>query len=195
MFQPSWRGKINLQNGLYYSNPKNTMKDTKTNTKNTNTDTINNDNDSDNHIINNNTINNSTYNFTTSEIPYYNENLEYLQNNIYNQNKDNTNYYNLLDRIGYISRYLLKGNDYYRLYISKNSNKYFTNDNDDGDGFIKNDIRKNNITSNTMNNTRNDTRNDTMNDTMNETMNDSINETMNDIIPNKNNRYINKNQK
>ena len=32
-----------------------------------------------------------------------------------------------------ISRFILKGNDYYRLYISKNSNKYFTNTEDIND--------------------------------------------------------------
>ena len=172
MFQPSWRGKINLQNGLYYSNPKNSMKDKDT--------------------IKDTTKNSNTYNFTTSDIPYYNVNLEYLQTNINNQTKDNTNYYNLLDRIGYISRYLLKGNDYHRLYISKNSNKYFNNENEDIDmkndmkNNIKNDIRKYNSTHNTMN----DTMNETMNESINESINDTMNDTMNDTLPSKNNRYI-----
>ena len=54
MFQPSWRGKINLQNGLYYSNIKNTTKNSyeksteNTKTENTKTEnTINIDNNND----------------------------------------------------------------------------------------------------------------------------------------------------
>ena len=38
---------------------------------------------------------------------------------------NNNNYFHLLDKIGFISKYLLKGDDYYKLYISKNANKYF----------------------------------------------------------------------
>ena len=188
MFQPSWRGTINCKLGLYNSNPNrrnttidatktDTTKTDTTKTDTTKTDTTNNDDDNTNLDIKHN-----NYNFNTYKIPYYNVNSEYLQNNINNQDKDNTNYYNLLDRIGYISRYLLKGNDYYRLYISKNSNKYFSNDNDD---------------TITMTNPMNDKFATTMNDTsMNDaTMNDA---TMNDISYNsdtRNNKYINKNDK
>ena len=39
--------------------------------------------------------------------------------------KYDNNYYHLLDRIGSVSRFLLKGNDYYKSYISKNANKYY----------------------------------------------------------------------
>ena len=120
MFQPSWRGKYNFKNGLYYSNNKHIRKDT-----NTDTDTNINTNTNTDIDINTNT---NTDNCITNNIPYYNKNIEYLKNNIDNQNKEITNYFNLLDRIGYISRYLLKGNDYYKLYISKNSNKYFENE-------------------------------------------------------------------
>ena len=119
MLKPAWYGIIDPRKGLYYSNTKNkpTTNDTTTN------DTTTNDT----------TTNDTTTNITTKKIfidkniPYYNENLEYLRNNINNE-KYNSNYFNLLDRIGYISRYLLKGNDYHRIYISKNANKYFTND-------------------------------------------------------------------
>ena len=68
----------------------------------------------------------NNFDFKNSIIPYYNENIEYLQSNNIN-NKYNNNYYKLLDRMSNISRFILKGNDYYRLYISKNSNKYFNN--------------------------------------------------------------------
>ena len=66
---------------------------------------------------------NSYYNEHTNS--YYNETLNYLQSNSYN--KYDENYYNVLNKIGNISRYILKGNDYNKLYISKNSNKYFNN--------------------------------------------------------------------
>ena len=80
----------------------------------------------------NNKINyNNLFNLDNSTVPYYNENLEYLKQNINHEHKINHNYFILLDKIGYISRYLLKGDDYYRLYISKHSNKYFKNDDDD----------------------------------------------------------------
>ena len=148
MFQPSWRGKYNFKNGLYYSNNKHIRKDTNTDTDtnintNTNTDTDTNTNTDIDTNTNTNTdidtntntntdidtnTNTNTDNCITNNIPYYNKNIEYLKNNIDNQNKEITNYFNLLDRIGYISRYLLKGNDYYKLYISKNSNKYFENE-------------------------------------------------------------------
>ena len=65
------------------------------------------------------------FNFKNSKIPYYNENTEYLHSYTINNKKYNNNYYKLLDRMGNISKFILKGNDYYRLYISKNSNKYF----------------------------------------------------------------------
>jgi len=116
MFNPSWRGVIDCKKGLYYSNKNNTIN---------NTDIKN-------------TIDINQYNFSNSTIPYYNINLEYLKTETDNQYKYNNNYYNLLDRIGYISRYLLKGNDYYKLYISKNANKYFTHENDDNSNNLQN---------------------------------------------------------
>ena len=73
------------------------------------------------------------FNFKNSKIPYYNENTEYLYSYTINNKKYNNNYYKLLDRMGNISKFILKGNDYYRLYISKNSNKYFTTTEDIND--------------------------------------------------------------
>ena len=124
MLKPAWHGIIDPRKGLYYSNSKN---------KPSKNDSTTNDSTKNISTTNDSTTNITTTNITTTNIfidkniPYYNENLEYLRNNI-NDEKYNANYFNLLDRIGYISRYLLKGNDYYRLYISKNANKYFTND-------------------------------------------------------------------
>ena len=134
MLKPAWYGIIDPRKGLYYSNSKN--KPSK--------------NDS---ITNDSITNDSTTNiFIDKNIPYYNENLEYLRNNINNE-KYNANYFNLLDRIGYISRYLLKGNDYYRLYISKNANKYFTNDESfDVDTKINNTNNTNTTNTNNNNN-------------------------------------------
>ena len=73
------------------------------------------------------------FNFKNSKIPYYNENTEYLYSYTINNKKYNNNYYKLLDRMGNISKFILKGNDYYRLYISKNSNKYFNTTEDIND--------------------------------------------------------------
>ena len=116
MLRPSWQGKIDNSKGLYYSNSKNIKnKDIK--------NTIDNN-------IENTTLHSNNFGYIDKNIPYYNENKEYLENNTDNQYNVNANYFNLLDRIGYISKYLLKGNDYYRLYISKNSNKYFSHNDD-----------------------------------------------------------------
>ena len=75
--------------------------------------------------------NDDTINYSINlEIPYYNENVEYLQSNININKKDQyENLHNVIDKIAYISRYLLKAKDYDRLYISKNANKYFTTNN------------------------------------------------------------------
>ena len=80
------------------------------------------------------------FNFTNSQIPYYNENTEYLNSYSINNQKYNNNYYKLLDRMGNISRFILKGNDYYKLYISKNSNKYLNITED-----INDDIKENKL--------------------------------------------------
>lgn len=150
MFNPSWRGVIDWKKGLYYSN-KNHTKDT-INTK----DIIDTEDTKDTkNIIDTKYIKDiidtkdtkedilditdtNKFNFINSTIPYYNINLEYLKSETHNQYKYNNNYYNVLDRIGYISRYLLKGNDYYKLYISKNANKYFTHETDDNSNNLQN---------------------------------------------------------
>ena len=137
MLKPDWHGIIDHKKGLYNSNIKNKLTTNDKTTSNINTNEI--------------TVIPDTI-FIDKNIPYYNENLEYLRNNITNE-KYNANYFNLLDRIGYISRYLLKGNDYYRLYISKNANKYFTNDdNCDLDNNINNNNTNNTNTNNNNNN-------------------------------------------
>jgi len=142
MLKPAWHGIIDPRKGLYYSNSKNKPSKNDTTTNDTTT--------------NDTTTNDTTTNiFIDKNIPYYNENLEYLRNNINNE-KYNANYFNLLDRIGYISRYLLKGNDYYRLYISKNANKYFTND----DSF---DVDTNTNTNTNTNNSNNSNNSNTNN--------------------------------
>jgi hypothetical protein len=129
MFSPSWKGVIDWKKGLYYSNT-NHINQNIDNIITKNTKTIDNI-DNVNNINNVDNVETNKFNFIDSAIPYYNINLEYLKNETNNQNKYNANYYNLLDRIGNISRYLLKGNDYYKLYISKNANKYFTHETDD----------------------------------------------------------------
>jgi len=128
MFTPSWKGVTDWKQGLYYSNKKNT----KQNIDNMNIKSTNHTDKKDtiDTIDTTDTIDTKHINFIDSTIPYYNINIEYLKNETNNQDKYNNNYYNLLDRIGYISRYLLKGNDYYKLYISKNANKYFTHESD-----------------------------------------------------------------
>jgi len=93
------------------------------------------------------------FNFKNSKIPYYNENTEYLHSYTINNKKYNNNYYKLLDRMGNISKFILKGNDYYRLYISKNSNKYFNTTEDINNdtknskmfNYLQNDKLSNNI--------------------------------------------------
>ena len=207
MFQPSWRGTTNCKLGLYNSNPNKKIYTadisdtpdtsiTVTHTADTfNTSTSSNVNPNVNPNINPNDddtaildIKNSNYNFKTYKIPYYNVNFEYLQNNINNQDKNNTNYYNLLDRIGYISRYLLKGNDYYRLYISKNSNKYFCNDNNNDDTMTIPINDKVNTIVNPMSN------DNTINDykEYDNTINDTMTNDTSDISNIRNNKYIKK---
>jgi hypothetical protein len=157
MFNSTWIGIINWDNGIYYNNVKNAnlsnnktsnYKSIKDNTKkiDKNKDKIESKKIDSNKIestkidsnkiqtvenskdTNKDTIENVSYfDFKNSRIPYYNENIEYLQSNHINNNKYDNNYYKLLDRMGNISRFILKGNDYYKLYISKNSNKYFNN--------------------------------------------------------------------
>ena len=152
MFNSTWIGIINWDNGIYYNNVKNAnlsnnktsnYKSIKDNTRkiDKNKDKIESKKIDSNKIdsnkietvenskdTNKDTIENvSHFDFKNSRIPYYNENIEYLQSNHINNNKYDNNYYKLLDRMGNISRFILKGNDYYKLYISKNSNKYFNN--------------------------------------------------------------------
>ena len=128
MLRPAWQGVFDCKKGLYYSDPKNSVKD------NTN---INNINNSITDSLSDNTkFNAKNENKINLNIPYYNENCEYLQNNTLSTKDQYDNLYKLMDRISFVSRYLLKGNDYYKLYISKNANKYFNHDtinNDDVD--------------------------------------------------------------
>ena len=151
MINSTWVGIINWDNGININNVKkqkivnNNISNNK-NIKNSNeiiniTKDINdkdindkyiNDKDINDKDINDKDINDKDilqnvnyFNFKNSKIPYYNENTEYLHSYTINNKKYNNNYYKLLDRMGNISKFILKGNDYYRLYISKNSNKYF----------------------------------------------------------------------
>jgi hypothetical protein len=177
MFSSSWIGIINWDNGIYYNNVKNAnLSNNKTSNYKSikdNTRKIEKNKDKieskkiESKIIDSNKIetvenskdtnkdtleNLSYFDFKNSIIPYYNENIEYLQSNYINNNKYDNNYYKLLDRMGNISRFILKGNDYYKLYISKNSNKYFNNleekieDNTKQNDFnsLQNDNSKNN---------------------------------------------------
>ena len=146
MFNSKWIGIINWDDGIYYNNTNIKKQNIKKNTI-SNSKIIKDTNKlNDNKIIENYKVKNieneenikdiytnkdileniNNFDFKNSIIPYYNENIEYLQSNNIN-NKYNNNYYKLLDRMSNISRFILKGNDYYRLYISKNSNKYFNN--------------------------------------------------------------------
>ena len=145
MINSTWVGIINWDNGININNVKKQK-------------IVNNNNISNNNISNNKNIKNSNeiinitkdindkdindkdilqnvnyFNFKNSKIPYYNENTEYLYSYTINNKKYNNNYYKLLDRMGNISKFILKGNDYYRLYISKNSNKYFNTTEDIND--------------------------------------------------------------
>ena len=62
-------------------------------------------------------------------------------------------------RIGSISKFLLKGNDYYKLYISKNANKYY-NDHEVDTSTNNNNNNSNDTNDNTNDpNTSNDTKN------------------------------------
>jgi hypothetical protein len=133
MLRPAWQGSIDNRKGLYYSNPKNKIQENMKDAINENT---------------------TQYNINLN-IPYYNENVEYLKNNTLNTKDKYENLYNLMDRISFISRYLLKGNDYYKLYISKNANKYFTNDiinNEEADSMNTNMNTNTNTNTNTTTN-------------------------------------------
>ena len=152
MLRPDWQGSIDYKKGLYYSNPKNRLQENikdniKDNINDITNDSINNTkNNSINKSITNNINNNINLN-----IPYYNENFEYLQNNTLTTKDNYENFYNLTDRISFISRYLLKGNDYYKLYISKNANKYFANDNIINEEVANTDTTNTNTNTNTNN--------------------------------------------
>ena len=129
MFKPEWLGKIDWKKGLYASKNKDNQ-DNQDNQvlNNINENTINEDNeDNKDNKEELNTINNETqFNYNKDinlDIPYYNETINYMNSKV--SKKYDTNYYYLLDRIGSVSRFLLKGNDYYKSYISKNANKYY----------------------------------------------------------------------
>ena len=160
MINSTWVGIINWDNGININNVK---KQKIVNNNNISNNNISNNKNIKNsneiiNISNNKNIKNSNeiinitkdindkdindkdilqnvnyFNFKNSKIPYYNENTEYLYSYTINNKKYNNNYYKLLDRMGNISKFILKGNDYYRLYISKNSNKYFTTTEDIND--------------------------------------------------------------
>ena len=165
MLRPAWEGIFDNRKGLYYSNPKNRIQE--------------NTNDRTNDRTNDSTKDNKNYNNINLNIPYYNENVEYLKNNTLNTKDKYENLYNLMDRISFISRYLLKGNDYYKLYISKNANKYFTNDNLNNDDIDNTETTDNTNTTNTTKTTKTTNTNDT-NDT-NDTTNTSDTNTINSI--------------
>ena len=153
MFKPEWLGKIDWKKGLYLSKNTDTENTKTINNKINNTnieETINHDinkniledinikkNEGNNTIITENKFN---YNKSINlDIPYYNETIEYMNSKV--SNKYDTNYYHLLDRIGHVSRFLLKGNDYYKSYISKNANKYY---NDKGNNDKESNNREHN---------------------------------------------------
>jgi len=152
MFNPDWLGKIDLKKGLYASKNRKNEDKQLLNNINENTKLENNINEDNKDNKNNNkeikTITNETqfnYNKNSNlEIPYYNETINYMNSKV--SNKYDNNYYHLLDRIGSISRFLLKGNDYYKSYISKNANKYHndkqTNDKESNNR-EKNDVENN----------------------------------------------------
>jgi len=135
MFSPDWLGKIDWKKGLYASKNRDDKDKQVLNNINDNTnleETINEDNtdNKDNKNIN-------------LDIPYYNETIDYMNSKV--SKKYDNNYYHLLDRIGSVSRFLLKGNDYYKSYISKNANKYYNykenNDKESNNG-DSNDVKQ-----------------------------------------------------
>jgi len=124
----------NIKNSNEIINIKKDINDKDINDKDINDKDINDKDINDKDINDKDILQNVNYfNFKNSKIPYYNENTEYLNSYTINNKKYNNNYYKLLDRMGNISKFILKGNDYYRLYISKNSNKYFTTTEDIND--------------------------------------------------------------
>ena len=147
MLRPEWKGIYDCKKGLYKSNSKtNSVSHIENNLIDSKIETEKTEDKQDTNVNNNAAI--YTINLN---IPYYNEKLEYLKNNTDNNKYDN-NYYTLLDKIGYISRYILKGYDYYKLYISKNANKYFSNvDNSISENtIIDNSISENTIIDNSI---------------------------------------------
>ena len=154
MFYPEWYQKINWKKGLYLSKNniiqikenkireiiKNNIEEkTKIELEKTQCNEINrntkyetdteseidieqeNKNESENKI---NIIKDYNFKFNISrDIPYYIETIDYM-NSINNNKKYDNNYYHLLDKIGSVSKFILKGDDYYKSYINKNSNKY-----------------------------------------------------------------------
>ena len=125
MFKPEWLGKIDWKKGLYSSKNtdnediqtlKNKLKNTKVE-ENINQYINEEINQDINEEINNITTENK-FNYIKSinlDIPYYNETIDYMNSKV--SKKYDNNYYHLLDRIGYVSKFLLKGNDYYKSYI------------------------------------------------------------------------------
>ena len=156
MFTPDWLGKIDWKKGLYLSKKSNFeeyyKEKTTLETNQMKLEIIKKLNEG----MNDNNTNETKFNYNKQlnlDIPYYNETIDYM--NSKTNIKYDTNYYHLLDRIGSISKFLLKGNDYYKLYISKNANKYY------------NDHEVDTSTNNNNSNDTNDNTNDpnTSNDT------------------------------
>lgn len=83
-------------------------------------------------LLNKNINDNENYNNNESslhfyDIPFYNKTSEYIKNipkYVENYNESN---YELMDKISHLYRNLLNSNDFYKVYIKKNSLKQFNN--------------------------------------------------------------------
>ena len=149
MFKPDWLGKIDWKKGLYAS--KNREKEEKEKEEKEKEEKEKEEKEKEeiqkkekeefNTIISETHFN---YNkFSNLDIPYYNETIDYMNSKV--SKKYDNNYYHLLDKIGSVSRFLLKGNDYYKSYISKNANKYYNDkESNDRDSNHKNFNNSNN---------------------------------------------------
>lgn len=122
--RPQYLGKRNWKLGCFVSNNYNHLKLLSENNFENNINTINTNNNTTN-----NTINNTTDFLKFNDNAFYNKTAEYIKNMPKYIEQYNECNYDILDKISHLYRNLLNSNDFYKVYIKKNSLRQYNTNN------------------------------------------------------------------